>query len=73
MNSFIRIGAMRSAGLVVAPGIAEALIATAVGLFAAIPAVIAYNYFLGRIKDLIADMEDFSLEFLSIAERLHGS
>jgi biopolymer transport protein TolQ len=74
MISFVRIGAMRSASLqVVAPGIAEALIATAVGLFAAVPAVIAYNYFLGRIKDLIADMEDFSLEFLSIAERLHGS
>jgi len=74
MISFVRIGAMRSASLqVVAPGIAEALIATAVGLFAAVPAVIAYNYFLGRIKDIIADMEDFSLEFLSIAERLHGS
>ena len=74
MISFVRIGAMRSASLqVVAPGIAEALVATAVGLFAAVPAVIAYNYFLGRIKDLIADMEDFSLEFLSIAERLHGS
>jgi biopolymer transport protein TolQ len=74
MISFIRIGAMRSASLqVVAPGIAEALIATAVGLFAAVPAVIAYNYFLGRIKDLSADMDDFSLEFLSIAERLHGS
>jgi biopolymer transport protein TolQ len=74
MISFVRIGAMRSASLqVVAPGIAEALIATAVGLFAAVPAVIAYNYFLGRIKDLIADMEDFSFEFLSIAERLHGS
>jgi biopolymer transport protein TolQ len=74
MISFVRIGAMRSASLqVVAPGIAEALIATAVGLFAAVPAVIAYNYFLGRIKDVIADMEDFTLEFLSIAERLHGS
>ena len=74
MIAFERIGALRSASLqVVAPGIAEALIATAVGLFAAVPAVIAYNYFLGRIKDLISDMEDFSLEFLSIAERLHGS
>ena len=74
MISFVRIGAMRSASLqVVAPGIAEALVATAVGLFAAVPAVIAYNYFLGRIKDLSADMEDFTLEFLSIAERLHGS
>jgi biopolymer transport protein TolQ len=71
MISFERIGVLRSASLqTVAPGIAEALVATAVGLFAAVPAVIAYNYFLGRIKD---DMEDFSLEFLSIAERLHGS
>jgi biopolymer transport protein TolQ len=74
MISFERIGVLRSASLqTVAPGIAEALVATAVGLFAAVPAVIAYNYFLGRIKDIIADMEDFSLEFLSIAERLHGS
>ena len=74
MDAFIRIGQTRSAGLVtVAPGIAEALIATAVGLFAAIPAVIAYNYFLHRIKDHITDMEDFSLELLSIAERLYGS
>ena len=74
MRAFESIAVMRSASLqTVAPGIAEALIATAVGLFAAIPAVIAYNYFLGRIKDLISDMEDFSLEFLSIAERLHGS
>jgi len=74
MIAFIRIGAMRSASLqVVAPGIAEALVATAVGLFAAVPAVIAYNFFLGKIKDQIADMEDFSLEFLSIAERLHGA
>lgn len=74
MISFERIGVLRSASLqTVAPGISEALIATAVGLFAAVPAVIAYNYFLGRIKDLISDMEDFSLEFLSIAERLHGA
>jgi biopolymer transport protein TolQ len=74
MDSFIRIGQTRSASLVaVAPGIAEALIATAVGLFAAIPAVIAYNTFLHRIKDQITEMEDFSLEILSIAERLYGS
>jgi biopolymer transport protein TolQ len=74
MDAFQRIGIVRSASLVtVAPGIAEALIATAFGLFAAIPAVIAYNYFLHRIKELITDMEDFSLEFLNIAERLHGS
>ncbi len=74
MDSFMAIGAQRSASLAtVAPGIAEALVATAVGLFAAIPAVIAYNFFLGRIKDLVTDMEDFSLEFLSIAERLYGA
>lgn len=74
MISFERIGVLRSASLqTVAPGIAEALMATAVGLFAAVPAVIGYNYFLGKIKDLIAEMEDFTLEFMSIAERLHGS
>ena len=73
MDAFFRIGVVRSASLVtVAPGIAEALIATAVGLFAAIPAVIAYNYFLGRIKDVITDMEDFHFEFISIVERLYG-
>jgi biopolymer transport protein TolQ len=49
------------------------LIATAVGLFAAIPAVIAYNHFLHRIKDLITEMEDFTLEFLNIADRLYGT
>jgi len=74
MDAFMRIGIVRSASLdTVAPGIAEALVATAAGLFAAVPAVIAYNYFLNRIKDLITEMEDFSLEFLSIAERLYGS
>ena len=74
MDAFIRIGVTNSASLVsVAPGIAEALIATAVGLFAAIPAVIAYNTFLHRIKDRITDMEDFSLELLSIAESLYGT
>jgi biopolymer transport protein TolQ len=74
MRSFTDINLTRSASLAsVAPGIAEALVATAVGLVAAIPAVIAYNYFLHRIKDFITDMEDFSLELLSIAERLYGS
>lgn len=74
MDSFQRIGIERSAGLVtVAPGIAEALIATAAGLFAAVPAVIAYNHFLHRIKDHITMMEDFSLEFLNISERIYGS
>jgi biopolymer transport protein TolQ len=74
MDAFLKIGIVRSASLMtVAPGIAEALIATAVGLFAAIPAVIAYNHFLHRIKDLITEMEDFTLEFLNIADRLYGS
>ncbi len=74
MDAFIRIGVVRSASLAtVAPGIAEALVTTAVGLFCAIPAVIAYNLFLQRIKGLITEMEDFSLEFLNIAGRLYGS
>lgn len=74
MDAFQRIGIVRAASLdTVAPGIAEALIATAAGLFAAIPAVIAYNHFLHRIKDLITDMEDFSLEFLNLAERIYGA
>jgi biopolymer transport protein TolQ len=73
MNSFTQLGIQKTAGLdAVAPGIAEALIATALGLFAAIPAVIFYNYYLQRIKTMIAEMEDFSLEFLNIAERLYG-
>ncbi|HUI28298.1 MAG TPA: MotA/TolQ/ExbB proton channel family protein, partial [Candidatus Kryptonia bacterium] len=53
----------------VAPGISEALIATAVGLFAAIPALIGYNYFARQIRVLHADMENFASEFLNIAER----
>jgi len=73
MDSFIGIGVKGSASLVtVAPGIAEALVATALGLFAAIPAVIAYNHFLQKIKETVSDMEDFSIEFISITERLYG-
>jgi biopolymer transport protein TolQ len=53
----------------VAPGIAEALIATAAGLFAAIPAVIAYNYFVHQVKEFGSAMDDFSLEFLNLMER----
>jgi biopolymer transport protein TolQ len=70
MTSFQAIGAAGSSSLgVVAPGIAEALIATALGLFAAIPAVFFYNQFTNRVKHFAADMDDFSLEFLNIAER----
>ncbi|MEK7864319.1 MAG: MotA/TolQ/ExbB proton channel family protein [Nitrospirota bacterium] len=65
MNSFRGIGAAGSASLaVVAPGIAEALIATAAGLATAIPAVIAYNYYLSRARQMIIEMEDFSEELL---------
>lgn len=70
MTSFQAIGLAGSAGLnVVAPGIAEALIATAAGLFAAIPAVYFYNHFTNRVKRFAAHMDDFSLEFLNISER----
>ena len=53
----------------VAPGISEALITTAAGLFAAIPAVIAYNIFLQRVREFGTQMDDFSLEFLNMTER----
>jgi len=70
MNSFRNIGMQGSANLAtVAPGIAEALIATAFGLLAAIPAVVLYNYFLGRIKMMAAEMDNFSAELLNIIER----
>ncbi len=68
--AFQRIGTTGSTNLaVVGPGISEALIATAAGLFAAIPAVLAYNHFSTRVKLFAAEMDDFSLEFLNIAER----
>jgi len=70
MAAFENIGAAGSSSLgVVAPGIAEALIATAAGLFAAIPAVYFYNHLTGHVKRFAAAMDDFSLEFLNIAER----
>ena len=71
MDSFLEIGRLGNANLAtVAPGIAEALIATALGLFAAIPAVIFYNLLLNKLKVLIATMEDFVMEFLIAGERL---
>ena len=53
----------------VAPGLADALFATAVGLVAAIPAVIAYNFFVRRIKVLASEMEAFSNDFLNIIQK----
>jgi biopolymer transport protein TolQ len=70
MNSFRNIGAKGAANLAtVAPGIAEALVATAIGLMAAIPAVIFYNYFSRRIRVISSDMETFASDFLNIVRR----
>lgn len=70
MTAFEGIGRTGSASLaVVAPGIAEALIATAIGLVAAIPAVMAYNHFQHKIRVLINEMDSFSTEFLNIVQR----
>lgn len=70
MEAFLNIGNTGSTSLsVVAPGIAEALITTAAGLAAAIPAVVFYNQLSHRVKRSAAQMDDFSMEFLNIAER----
>ena len=70
MTSFRGIGLKGSASLaVVAPGISEALVATAVGLAAAIPAVVAYNYFLSQVRVLETEMGNFIHDFLNIIER----
>ena len=73
MESFRDIGITGTANLaVVAPGISEALIATASGLAAAIPAVVAYNYFNNTIRVLHTEMESFSSEFLNIVAHHEG-
>jgi biopolymer transport protein TolQ len=70
MNSFHKIGLTGSASLAaVAPGISEALIATAAGLAVAIPAVIAFNYFMQKIRIMESELESFSADFLNIIER----
>ncbi|MES0349156.1 MAG: protein TolQ [Desulfobacteria bacterium] len=70
MNAFTGIGLKGSANLaVVAPGISEALIATAAGLAAAIPAVVAYNYFTNKVRILESEMHNFSADFLNLIER----
>ena len=70
MASFHGIGQQGSANLaVVAPGISEALIATAFGLAAAIPAVIGYNYFVNRVKHWATEMEGFTMDLLNLFAR----
>lgn len=71
INAFSEIGSQGSASIAaVAPGVSEALVATAAGLFAAIPAVVAYNYFLTRIRKSAYRVEAFSIEFLNSLEEL---
>ena len=70
MNAFLGLSTIQSSTIqAVAPGIAEALIATAAGLFAAIPAVVGYNSFARQIRVLSVETDNFSFEFLNIAER----
>jgi biopolymer transport protein TolQ len=70
MNAFRGLSVTQSSSIqAVAPGISEALIATAIGLAAAIPAVIAYNHFAGKVRVLSSEMDNFASEFLNIAER----
>jgi len=70
IDAFSALGLAGSASLrAVAPGISEALITTALGLGAAIPAAIFYNHFTHVVRELGARMEDFALEFLNLAER----
>lgn len=70
MDAFHGLGMSGAASLrSVAPGISEALITTAAGLFAAIPALIAYNHFVQRLKEFGSMLDDFALEFLNLTER----
>lgn len=73
LDAFVGLGNAGSASLrAVAPGIAEALVTTAVGLAAAIPAAVFYNIFGSRIKEIGTRMEDFAIEFQNFAERDFG-
>ncbi|MEJ2395408.1 MAG: protein TolQ [Candidatus Thiodiazotropha sp.] len=74
MNSFTALGNVKAATLaLVAPGIAEALIATAIGLFAAIPAVVAYNRYSNKVERLNNRFDDFAEEFATILQRQAGN
>jgi biopolymer transport protein TolQ len=69
MSSFQAIGRQGTASIAaVAPGVAEALLATAAGLFTAIPAVVTYNYYVNRVRILIGEMETFSAELINRVE-----
>jgi len=73
MDAFAGLGSAGAASLrVVAPGIAEALITTAAGLFTAIPAVVAYNHFLHDIKELATRMDNFAMEVGAQVEKYYG-
>jgi biopolymer transport protein TolQ len=70
IDAFQGIGATGNASLAtVAPGISEALVATAIGLVAAIPALMAYNFFQGSLKGWQTELDDFALEFIGLSER----
>ena len=72
MDAFTGLGTAGAASLrAVAPGIAEALITTAAGLFTAVPAVIAYNHFLHDIRDLSSRMDSFAMEVTAVVEKLY--
>ena len=74
LEAFRALGQSSGATLrAVAPGIAEALLATALGLFAAIPALIFYNVYADRLREIRARMQDFGLEFFNLAERDYGA
>ena len=73
MDAFAGLGDAGTASLrAVAPGIAEALVTTAAGLFAAIPAVIAYNHYLARIRSMAQRMDSFASEFVAKIETLYS-
>ena len=69
MNAFLGLGSGAASLRAVGPGIAEALVATAAGLFVAVPAVIAYNQFLSQVRRMASRMDNFCLELLNAVER----
>jgi biopolymer transport protein TolQ len=74
MNAFQSIGNAGSTSLdIVAPGISEALITTAIGLAVAIPAVIGYNYIQGKIKSVVGEIDTFTYDFLNIVQRIFSA